>query len=211
MAAAGPGNHSCGSRRSCRARSFPRRSRTALRCPAAGWDHPSPARPLPPHQVLALRSPPTCTGSLSHPGSPALSKAGPPASCWPPGPGTWPPGRPWADPSPPQHQTLRPGRRAGREGKCYSRPGRAQRTDVEGAWASQPLRTPCRLSRDPSPGQEQPEPRSAGSLGQPTRKRRPRRQRVPGQKQEEPVPPPALGQAWEATGSASPLSGRPGT
>ena len=68
-----------------------------------------PPQPRPPHQVLTLQSPPTCTGSLSHPGEPCPSWAGPPASCWPPGP-------PWADPSPPQLRHAEQGAELGRAG-----------------------------------------------------------------------------------------------
>lgn len=59
--------------------------RTRPQVPSSWVGPPQPSPPLPPHQVLALRSPPTCTGSLSHPGEPCPFWAGPPASCWPPG------------------------------------------------------------------------------------------------------------------------------
>lgn len=56
-------------------------------------------------------------------------------------------------------------------GRCCNRPGGAEETDVARAWASPLLRTPCRLSCDPSPGEGAPraqvswEPESAPPEG----------------------------------------------
>lgn len=161
-----------------------------------------PARPRRPHPVLTLLSPPTCTGSLSHPREPRPSWARPPAPCRPSWAVTWLPGPPWADPSPPQllHQTRAQSWAEQGGGRCCNRPGR-HRGNRRGRGLGLPaFKDPLKAGSVETPplGREHPEPRSAGSLSQPHQ--RAAAEETVGPRPEAGGAPTLPACPWEATG-----------
>lgn len=159
---------------------------TAAPAAAGGAAEPGPllTPPLrPPSGVLpSPASPASPAPSPPGPGPPVtshrhrltlLSWARPPAPCRPPGRAPGPQALLGQTPHLPNgdSQTRAQSWAEQGGGRCCNRPGGAEETDVARAWASPLLRTPCRLSCDPSPGEGAPraqvswEPESAPPEG----------------------------------------------